>query len=254
MRSLPIGHGATLVQGRFMKLVKREHMMADWFADLDLGQLQREKGQRAHVSTTWTWPAIAVASSLSRWGRLPVFSSWRMVATTTSSFMPSVSTLMVREAAAASEGGGDGGGVWAARDGRGRAGLAGDGAGAASLCDLFNFLEGGGRAFGEDVVVVAAAVAAAVGEDGCSGAAAVAPAVLAAVELELVADGGGRCDEGRGTWMPNRLRFTLLRRVLYAMGEERKTAEGRRREEGVSKGDGEGEGGGSDGSRKLERR
>ena len=48
-------------------------------------------------------------------------------------------------------GGGEGGGVWAASDGRG-AGLAGeaaggrdDGAGAASLCERFNFLEGGGR-------------------------------------------------------------------------------------------------------------
>jgi hypothetical protein len=109
---------------------------------------------------------MAVASSLSRWGRFLARSSWRMVATTTSSFMPSVSTLMVGWAA--SVGGGEGGGVWAAKDGRGRAGLAGeattggDWAGAASLCDRFNFLDGGGRESGDDE-----AVAAAVGEDGC---------------------------------------------------------------------------------------
>jgi hypothetical protein len=138
-----------------------------------------------------------------------------MVATTTSSFMPSVSTLMAGACEAASEGGGEGGGVWAARLGRGRAGLAGeeatgsDGAGAPSLCDRFNFFEGGGRESGDDDAVVAA-----LGEDWFGGAAALAPAPVAAVGLEPVRDGGGRWAEGRGTWMPRRLRFTLLRRVL----------------------------------------
>jgi hypothetical protein len=164
---------------------------------------------------------MAVASSLSRWGRFLAFSSWRMVATTTSSFIPSVSTLMAGGCEAAPDGGGEGGGVWAARLGRGRAGLAGeaaagsDAAGTASLCDRFIFLEGGGRESGDDVAVVAA-----LGEDGFGGAGALAPALDAAVGLELARDGGGRWAEGRGTWMPSRLRFTLLRRVLYAMGGE----------------------------------
>ena len=113
-----------------------------------------------------------------------------MVATTTSSFMPSVSTLMAGGCEAAPDGGGEGGGVWA-RLGRGRAGLAGeaaagsDAAGAASLCDRFSFLDGGGRESGDDVAGVAA-----LGEDGFGGAGALAPALDAAVGLELARDGG----------------------------------------------------------------
>jgi type IV secretory pathway VirB2 component (pilin) len=156
-----------------------------------------------------------------------------MVATTTSSFIPSVSTLMAEggwAAAAGSEGGGEGGGVCAAREGREWTGLAGEAATAAataaaaaaaaaaagsgcgteaSLCDLFNFLDGGGREFGEDVAVVVVVAVAGAMEAGVALAA--EPVV---VGLELVADGGERCDEGRGTWMPNKLRLTLLRRVL----------------------------------------
>jgi hypothetical protein len=105
----------------------------------------------------------------------------------------------------------------------GEAASGSDEAGVASLCDRFNFFEGGGRSGEQEADATASA------EDECWGAPAVveaAAAVAVVVGLELVRDGGGRWTEGRGTWMPSRLRFTLLRRVLYAMGGAIKREDG----------------------------
>ena len=70
--------------------------MADWFAELFSESVLSEGPEgvgATNVSTTCTWPAMAAASSLSKCGLLFVFSSCSMVATTTSSFIPSVSSV-----------------------------------------------------------------------------------------------------------------------------------------------------------------
>ena len=145
--------------------------MADWFAELLIvsilasvfkgGVCGRVRGylgtwvqEGTYLSTTATWPAMAAASSFSRCGLLPVFSSCSTVATTTSSFMPSVSTLVNSAWSSSPAGGGEGGGVCVATEGLcsftggdfcedGFDGLENGSDGFASLCDRLTFLGGG---------------------------------------------------------------------------------------------------------------
>ena len=152
------------------------------------------------------------ASSFSRCGRLPVFSSCSITATTISSFMPSVSIFTVVGSR------GDGGGVVSGRRlavGRGSCLIFGDkdfevavgeaGAdGADDKLSRFSFFGGGWSSSEERAVVLEGMAAAAVA-------------------------GGERCEDRQlfGMWMPRSDSETDLRLVLYGMVDISTGADGR---------------------------
>ena len=123
------------------------------------------------------------ANSFTRWGRLPVFSSWSMTATTISSLMPSVSIF-----GATPPSKGDGGGVCSNKPfrlARNAEFLSDNGSGDKEVCDRFTFFAGGKSSV-----------------------------AWAPFERE-----GDRREEF-GRWMPNDGRDSDLRRVLYGMMSE----------------------------------
>ena len=145
--------------------VRREEMRLAGFADLseglvdvlDLGMMvvvvevvvmidARMRGCETYFSTAAMLWVRTAANSLTRCGLLPVFSSCRIVPTTTSSLMPSVSILCTEAAP------GEGGGVCSAsRDGGSgltrmfvdAGGLIDVGGGVVEPCDHFAFFDSG---------------------------------------------------------------------------------------------------------------
>jgi len=107
--SFAIGHGDKAVHGRFMYWVSREDRRAAGFAELGtVSRLRVYTSWDTYCARFWFVDKSTVASSLMRWGLLPVFSSCSMTEITTSSLMPSRSIFRY-----ATTSPGDGGGVWA---------------------------------------------------------------------------------------------------------------------------------------------
>jgi len=166
--------------------------MAAGFAELQnvsKGYMLLGSMGQTYLSTIGIDVASIAASSLSRCGRFPVFSSCSITPTTISSLIPSVSTFVCPDSPS-----GDGGGVSATRPAgfgcsllnrkdEGRGGVVGVETFEVAECDRLTFFEGG----------------------WCS------------PETEAEEGGEGRCDDDRelfGSWIPSDGSDSDLRRVL----------------------------------------
>lgn len=144
------GHGLMVGHARLRYEVRREEMRLAGLADLrefcQYGVSEKVGSCETYFSTAAMLCVRIAASSLTRCGLFPVFSSCRIVPTTTSSLMPSVSILCTEAAP------GDGGGVCSANRDGGSAlmrmfvdvgGLIDVGGGVVEPCDHFAFFARG---------------------------------------------------------------------------------------------------------------